>query len=152
MASPLDDRGTPPPLNGRPGGVGATTGQEQRSLGDLLRDLANDSTRLVRDEIALARTESTNKARQAGTAVAMMVAGAVLAIPAILFVLQAVVTLLSNFMYDWIAMLLVALVLGLAAFLLVRKGQAALSAGSLTPERTAANLKRDVNLVQEKVS
>lgn len=81
-----------------------------------------------------------------------MVAGAVLAIPAILFVLQAVVTLLSNFMYDWIAMLLVALVLGLAAFLLVRKGQAALSAGSLTPERTAANLKRDVNLVQEKVS
>jgi len=153
MASPLDDRGTPPPLNGRPGGVGATTtGQEQRSLGDLLRDLANDSTRLVRDEIALARTEATNKAKQAGTAVAMMVAGAVLAIPAILFVLQAVVTLLSNFMYDWIAMLLVALVLGLAAFLLVRKGQAALSAGSLTPERTAANLKRDVNLVQEKVS
>ena len=156
MASPLDDRGTtPPPLNGRPGGVGVgatTAGQEQRSLGDLLRDLANDSTRLVRDEIALARTEATNKARQAGVAVAMMVAGAVLAIPAILFVLQAVVTLLSNFMYDWIAMLLVALVLGLAAFLLVRKGQAALSAGSLTPERTAANLKRDVNLVQEKVS
>ena len=157
MASPLDDRGTPPPpLNGRPGGVGATAtagaGQEQRSLGDLLRDLANDSTRLVRDEIALARTEATNKARQAGVAVAMMVAGAVLAIPAILFVLQAVVTLLSNFMYDWIAMLLVALVLGLAAFLLVRKGQAALSAGSLTPERTAANLRRDVSLVQEKVS
>ena len=156
MASPLDDRGTtPPPLNGRPGGVGVgatTAGQEQRSLGDLLRDLANDSTRLVRDEIALARTEATNKARQAGVAVAMMVAGAVLAIPAILFVLQAVVTLLSNFMYDWIAMLLVALVLGLAAFLLVRKGQAALSAGSLTPERTAANLRRDVSLVQEKVS
>ena len=153
MASPLDDRG-PPPLNGRPGtvGVGTASGQEQRSLGDLLRDLANDSTRLVRDEIALARTEATNKARQAGVAVAMMVAGAVLAIPAILFVLQAVVTLLSNFMYDWIAMLLVALVLGLAAFLLVRKGQADLSAGSLTPERTAANLKRDVNLVQEKVS
>ena len=159
MASPLGDRGGPPPLDGRPGaagvgpaGVGTATSQEQRSLGDLLRDLANDSTRLVRDEIALARTEATAKARQAGAAVAMMVAGAVLAIPAILFVLQAVVTLLSNVMYDWIAMLLVALVLGIAAFLLVRKGQADLSAGNLTPERTAANLKRDVNLVQEKVS
>jgi drug/metabolite transporter (DMT)-like permease len=106
----------------------------------------------VRDEIALARTEATEKAKQAGLAVAMMAAGAVLAIPAVLFVLQAVVDLLSNFMRDWLAGLLVGLVLAIAAFLLVKVGQGRLSASSLTPERTAQNLKRDASLVQEKVS
>lgn len=151
MALP-GDRPAPPPLGGRPMAGGPGGEGQQRSLGELFRDLANDSTRLVRDEIALARAEAGAKARQAGVAVAMMAAGAVLAIPAILLVLQAIVTLLSNFMYDWVAMLLMAALLGLAAFLLVRKGQADLSADRLSPDRTVANLKRDVSLVQEKVS
>ena len=137
--------------SGSGSGAGSSQ-QEPRSIGELLRDLANDTTRLVRDEIALARTEATEKAKQAGLAVAMMAAGAVLAIPAVLFVLQAVVDLLSNFMRDWLAGLLVGLVLAIAAFALVKIGQGKLSASSLTPERTAQNLKRDASLVQEKVS
>jgi uncharacterized membrane protein YqjE len=127
-------------------------GAESRSIGELLRDLANDSTRLVRDEITLARTEAQEKVRQVGGAVAMMAIGGVLAIPAIVLLLQAVVTLLSNFMYDWVAMLLVGIVVAVIGYLLVRKGQNDLSASRLAPERTAANLRRDVNLVQEKVS
>jgi uncharacterized membrane protein YqjE len=127
-------------------------GAESRSIGELLRDLANDSTRLVRDEITLARTEAQEKVRQVSGAVAMMAIGGVLAIPAIVLLLQAVVTLLSNFMYDWVAMLLVGIVVAVIGYLLVRKGQNDLSASRLAPERTAANLRRDVNLVQEKVS
>jgi uncharacterized membrane protein YqjE len=127
-------------------------GAESRSIGELLRDLANDSTRLVRDELALAKTEAQEKVSQVGSAVAMMAIGAVLAIPALVLILQAVVTVLSNFMYDWVAMLLVGIVIALVGYLLVRKGQNDLSAGRLAPERTAANLRRDVRLVQEKVS
>ena len=127
-------------------------GAESRSVGELLRDLANDSTRLVRDELALAKTEAQEKVSQVGAAVAMMAIGAVLAIPALVLILQAVVTVLSNFMWDWVAMLLVGVVVALVGYLLVRKGQNDLSAGRLAPERTAANLRRDVRLVQEKVS
>jgi uncharacterized membrane protein YqjE len=127
-------------------------GAESRSIGELLRDLANDSTRLVRDELTLAKTEAQEKVSQVGSAVAMMAIGAVLAIPALVLILQAVVTVLSNFMYDWVAMLLVGIVIALVGYLLVRKGQNDLSAGRLAPERTAANLRRDVRLVQEKVS
>ena len=127
-------------------------GAESRSIDELLRDLANDSTRLVRDEITLARTEAQEKVRQVGGAVAMMAIGGVLAIPAIVLLLQAVVPLLSNFMNDWGAMLLVGIVVAVIGYLLVRKGQNDLSASRLAPERTAANLRRDVNLVQEKVS
>jgi cation transport ATPase len=127
-------------------------GAESRSIGELLRDLANDSTRLVRDELTLAKTEAQEKVSQVGSAVAMMAIGAVLAIPALVLILQAVVTVLSNFMWDWVAMLLVGIVIALVGYLLVRKGQNDLSAGRLAPERTAANLRRDVRLVQEKVS
>jgi uncharacterized membrane protein len=127
-------------------------GAESRSIGELLRDLANDSTRLVRDELTLAKTEAQEKVSQVGAAVAMMAIGAVLAIPALVLILQAVVTVLSNFMWDWVAMLLVGVVIALVGYLLVRKGQNDLSAGKLAPERTAANLRRDVRLVQEKVS
>jgi uncharacterized membrane protein len=127
-------------------------GAESRSIGELLRDLANDSTRLVRDELTLAKTEAQAKVSQVGAAVAMMAIGAVLAIPALVLILQAVVTVLSNFMWDWVAMLLVGIVIALVGYLLVRKGQNDLSAGRLAPERTAANLRRDVRLVQEKVS
>jgi uncharacterized membrane protein len=127
-------------------------GAESRSIGELLRDLANDSTRLVRDELTLAKTEAQEKVSQVGAAVAMMAIGAVLAIPALVLILQAVVTVLSNFMWDWVAMLLVGVVIALVGYLLVRKGQNDLSAGRLAPERTAANLRRDVRLVQEKVS
>lgn len=130
----------------------ARAGADSRSIGELLRDLANDSSRLIRDEITLARTEAQEKLRQVGSAVAMMAIGAVLAIPALMLLLQAVVAGLSNFMYDWVAMLLVGVVVGLIGYFLVRKGQNDLSASRLAPERTAANLRRDVNLVQEKVS
>ncbi len=134
-----------------PGGA-AGGGGEGRSIGELLRDLANDSTRLVRDEIALARAEATDKLKQAGAAVGMIAAAGVLAIPALVIILIAVVALLDEFMPAWVAGLIVGGVVALGAYLLLRKGLADLSASRLTPERTAANIKRDVHLVQEKVS
>lgn len=125
---------------------------DPRGIGELLRDLASDGTRLVRDEIALARSEAQEKARQVGVAVGMIAAGAVLAIPAIVLVLQAVVKLLAVYMPEWVAALLVGVVVGLVGYLLVRKGQASLSGSRLAPERTAASLRRDVDLVQGRVS
>jgi hypothetical protein len=136
----------------REGRAGAGGTGEVRSVGELLRDLANDSTRLVRDEIALARAEATEKVKQAGAAVAMIAAGGVLAIPALVMILFGIAALLGKVMPDWVAALLVGAVVAVAAGLLARKGINDLSANRLTPERTAANIKRDVNLVQEKVS
>jgi hypothetical protein len=106
----------------------------------------------VRDEIALARAEATEKVKQAGAAVAMIAAGGVLAIPALVMILFGIAALLGKVMPDWVAALLVGAVVAVAAGLLARKGINDLSANRLTPERTAANIKRDVNLVQEKVS
>ena len=46
---------------GPAGPGGAAGGGEGRSIGELLRDLANDSTRLVRDEIALDGVQTSTR-------------------------------------------------------------------------------------------
>lgn len=125
---------------------------ENRGFGELLRTLADDISHLVRSELALARTEAQEKATQMITALVSVVAGALLAFVALIVLLQALVTGLSNFMYDWIAAILVGVVVAAIGFFLVKKGQSDLAASNLAPSRTTANLKKDVNLVKEQVS
>jgi nucleoside permease NupC len=130
-----------------------TPDQEGRSVGELLRDLATDSTALIRQELALARTEAEDKLHQSIVAVVSIVAGALLAFAALIVLLDALVYGLTEAGLErWLAALIVGGVIAAVAFLLVRKGQNDLSATRLAPERTAANLRKDINLVKEQVS
>ena len=65
--------------------------QENRSVGELLRDLANDVSALVRQEITLARTEAQDKVHQTVLAVVAMIAGALMAFAALIILLDALV-------------------------------------------------------------
>jgi len=130
----------------------ATT-QESRSIGELLRDLANDSTALIRQELALARTEAQEKLHQSITAVVLMVAGGFLGFAALIVLLDALVYGLTEAGLErWLAALIVGGVVAAIGFLLVRKGQNDLSATRLTPDRAAASVRKDINLVKEQVS
>lgn len=127
--------------------------QETRSIGELIRDLANDVSTLVRQEMRLARTEAQDKVTQAITAVIAMVAGGLIAFAALIILLDALVYGLTDAGLErWIAALIVGGVVAIIGFILVRKGQNDLSAWSLAPERTTANVRRDVNLVKEHAS
>jgi len=125
---------------------------ENRSVGELLRDLANDITRLIRNELALARSEATDKMQHTMTALVSIVGGALLGLAALIILLQAVVQGLSNHMPDWLASVITGGVVAIIGGIMVYGGQKALSAGNLTPERTAANLRKDMNLVKEHAS
>jgi xanthine/uracil permease len=127
--------------------------QENRSVGELLRDLANDVTALIRQELNLARTEAQDKVHQTITAVVAMVAGGLIAFAALIILLDALVYGLTEAGLErWISALIVGGVVAIIGFILVRKGQNDLSASRLAPERTAANVRKDVNLVKEQVS
>jgi Putative Actinobacterial Holin-X, holin superfamily III len=52
----------------------------------------------------------------------------------------------------WLAALIVGGVVAIVGFLMVRKGQKDLSGTRLAPERTTANVRKDINLVREQVS
>jgi len=126
---------------------------ENRSIGELLRDLANDVTRLIRQELRLARTEAQDKLHQTMTAVIAMIGGALVAFAALIVLLDALVYGLTEAgMKRWLASLIVGVVVAIVGFVLVKKGQSDLSVAQLAPERTAENLRKDVNLVKEQVS
>lgn len=125
---------------------------EGRSVGQLLRDLADDVTRLIRDELALARSEASDNLHRMVTAVIAIVGGALLGLAALMVLLDAVVMGLSNHMPDWMAAVIVGGVVGLVGFILVYQGQKNLSAGSLAPRRTAESVRKDIHLVKEQVS
>ena len=126
---------------------------ENRSVGELLRDLANDVTALVRQEMTLARTEAQDKLQQTVMAVMAMVAGALIAFAALIILLDALVYGLTEAGLErWLAALIVGVGVAIIGFILVRKGQKDLSASRLMPERTAENVRKDINLVKEQVS
>jgi xanthine/uracil permease len=127
--------------------------QENRSVGELLRDLANDVTQLIRQELTLARTEAQDKVHQTIAAVVAMIAGALIAFAALIILLDALVYGLTEAgMERWLAALIVGGVVAIIGFVLVRKGQNDLSATRLAPERTTANVRKDINLVKEQAS
>ena len=128
------------------------TDAEGRSIGQLLRDIADDVTRLIRSELALARTEASNNISRMTTALVSIAAGALLGLAALMVLLDAVVLRLSNIMPDWLAALIVGGVVALVGFMLVYKGQKDLAAGKLAPTRTVENVRKDLNMVKEQVS
>jgi cytochrome c biogenesis protein CcdA len=125
---------------------------ENKGVGVLLRDLANDVTRLVRDEITLARLETQTKAQQAITALILIVGGMLMGFAALLVLLDALVYGLAHHMPAWLAAVIVGGVVAVVGVILVYRGKNDLSATGLMPERTAENVRRDINLVKEQVS
>jgi xanthine/uracil permease len=129
------------------------TSPEARSIGELLRDLASDSASLVQQEFALARAEAEAKLHQMILASIELLVGALVAFAALIILLDAVVYSLTEAgLQRWLAALIVGGVVAVIGFLLVRKGQKDLAATHLAPERTAANLRKDLDLVKEQVS
>ena len=62
---------------------------ESRSIGELLRDLASDSTALVRQELALAQAEAQDKLHQSVAGGSMVVMSALLAFAGLIILLHA---------------------------------------------------------------
>jgi len=127
--------------------------QNDRSIGQLLRDLASDATNLIHQEVLLARTEIEGNVQRSIAALVSMAAGALVAFAGVIILLGAAVDGLIDYgLEPWLADLIVGGTVAVIGFILVRAGQSALSATSLTPERATANLRRDVDLLKEQVS
>lgn len=122
---------------------------QDRSVGELLRSLADDILRLIRDEIALARSEAGDKLHQMVMAFVSILGGSLIAFAALLVLLFALVFGLANHMPLWLAALIVGGVVAVIGLVMVKAGASALSATSLAPDRTARNLRKDIDLLKE---
>ncbi len=127
--------------------------REERSLGELFSDLARELSELVRQELALAKTEMTEKATRVGTNIGTLAVGGAVAYAGFLALVAAVILGLAALGVPWwLAALIVGLVIAGAGYLLVRRSLAALRQTDLAPRRTLETLREDTQLVKERTS
>lgn len=119
-----------------------------RTLPDLIGQLTGDLASLVRKESQLVRAEFSEKLNQAGRGVGEVLAGALLMMCALLVLLQALVIALAKVMDPVWASLLVGVGVAAVGFLLLRGGMKALSPDGLKPDRSARQIKKDVELMK----
>ena len=118
-------------------------GRDDRTLGELFSELAQETTTLVRHEVNLAKVEMSEKASRAGKHVGFLAAGGAVAYAGLLAVLAAAIILLNAVMPLWVAALVVGLVVAVVGYLLVRRGLDALKREDFTPRQTMETLKED---------
>lgn len=119
------------------------------SLADIARGLASDVQDLVRGEIALAGSELDAKFQHVVLAAIWLLGGALIGFAGLVVVLMGVAAILGRFMPAWAALLIVGGTIVVVGAILARCGLGMLSLRALTPDRTAANLQKDVNMLKE---
>lgn len=126
--------------------------RDDRSLGQLFGDLSRQLGTLVRQEIDLAKTETTARVSAIGRDAAMVGAGAALAHAALLVGLVGIAILLADLgLAPWLAFVLVAIVVGVIAAALIQQGRARLQHADLAPRETIETLKEDAEWAKERV-
>ena len=122
---------------------------DDRSLGELFSELTRQMTTLVRQEVELARTETTAKvSRIVQNAALLAVGGAVIYAGVLALVAAAIFLVATLGVPGWVSALIVGALLVIVGFLLVQRGLSALRADDLAPRRTIETLKEDAELMR----
>jgi uncharacterized membrane protein YqjE len=117
----------------------------EQPIGDLLKQLANETTTLVRQELELAKAEMRQKAEKAGPGVGMWGGAGVAALLALGSLTAFLILVLDGAMPNWLSALIVGLIwTAVAGLLYVRGKQRVEEAGSPVPEQTIESVKEDV--------
>jgi peptidoglycan/LPS O-acetylase OafA/YrhL len=125
--------------------------RRERSIAGLFGDLARESTRLLRQEIALAKSEMLAKLAKIGRGAAELIAGALILYAGFLLLLAAAVLGLSQVVPPWAAALIVGGVVLLVGLGLALKGRRDMTAEKLVPGRTLRTLREDADWAREQM-
>ena len=117
----------------------------RRSVGALLRDLAEGGVALVRNEIRLARIETVEALNGIGRGSAIVATAAVLALLGGLALLAGLVLLIGDQWLPrdlyWLGALIVAVTTGAIAGWFAKRGLALLAPSQLAPDETVTTLR-----------
>lgn len=123
-----------------------------RSVGELLTQLSEQTSALVRQEIALARAEMQEKGKQAGLGIGLMGGGTIVALGAFGALTAFLILLLAETMSGWVAALLVGLAYAaIAAGLLLMGKNKVSEATPPVPEQTIETVKEDVQWAKSQI-
>jgi xanthine/uracil permease len=135
--------------------------RDEQSIASLLRQLRDDTTKLFRQEMALAKTEMSEKANRVSRNLAYLAVGGAVAYGGVILLLVAVAAFVawlltladvSNWVAAWLGLLIVGAVVAAIGYALVQKAINRLKAESPVPEKTVETLKEDKQWAQNKVT
>lgn len=117
----------------------------EESVGSLLSNLSSDLSTLVRQEIALAKVEMTEKGKVIGKGVGMLAGAGVVGLAVLGALTTTLIALLAEGMPVWLAALIVTVGWAIVAAVLVQVGRKRLKeAAPPKPEQTIETIKEDV--------
>jgi uncharacterized membrane protein YqjE len=123
---------------------------EDHTVGRLVHDLSQQTSQLVREEMALAKAELQEKGKHAGLGIGLFSGAGLLAFFGTACLLATVILLLALVMPSWLAALVVTVVLFAAAGIAALVGKKHVQeATPPKPEQTIDNLPRDVQAVKQ---
>ena len=140
--------------------VAAAERKDDRTIGQLLKELTHESSTLLKQEMNLAKTEMSEKASRVGANLGEVAVGGAVAFLGAIALLLAVVygltSLLNKFMSlgvaAWLAPLIVGAVLAAVGYSLIKKALATLKQESITPQRTTQSLQENKAWLKQKIS
>jgi MFS family permease len=118
---------------------------EDRPIGDLVRQLSDQTTTLVRQEIELAKAEMTAKGKQVGMGAGAFGGAGLFGLYAVGAITACLILALSTAVAGWLAALIVGVVYAAIAGVLALIGKKKTQAGAPpVPERAISSTKEDV--------
>jgi uncharacterized membrane protein YqjE len=117
----------------------------ERPIGELLKQLSQETTTLVRQELDLAKAEMAEKGKKAGKGAGMFGGAGVVGFLALGALTAALILALDTGMKAWLAALIVGLVYAAIAGVLALTGKKEVQqATPPVPEQTVESVKEDV--------
>jgi hypothetical protein len=127
-------------------------GMQGNSTTELVKQLSEQVSRLVRDELRLAQLEMTRKGKRAGLGVGMLGGGGLIALYGLACLVTAAIIGLAAAVPAWLAALIVGVVLLAASAVAAILGRGQLRrAAPAVPEQTVESVKADVEEIKESV-
>jgi uncharacterized membrane protein YqjE len=137
--------------------MSAANGQQEelrgRPTGELVKQLSEQTSTLVRQEIELAKSELAEKGKAAGKGAGMLGGAGLIGLLALGALTACLVLLLAEAMDAWLATLIVAVVYAVVAGVFALSGRERMKEGMPpAPEQTVESVKEDVRWAKSRAT
>jgi MFS family permease len=123
----------------------------EASLAELVKQLSEQSSRLARQEVELAKAELTYKGKRAGVGAGMFGGAGVFGFYGLGALIAAAILVLATAITAWLSALIIAVVLGAIAGILALQGKSKIQeATPPVPEEATESVKEDVQWAKTK--
>ncbi len=135
--------------------------RDETTIAGLIRQLRDETTQLLRQEVSLVKTEMSEKGSRIGRNTAYLAVGGLVAYAGALLLLAALSVLVAwlltladvnPWIAGWVGPLVVGVIVAVIGYSLVQKAIATLKNESPVPEKSIESLKEDKQWVQNKMA